>query len=456
MRDFCSRSSSLRSRSAIVTGERIFAWSTTLPVSGGKLAAASAAPAHSAATRRTISVRGQRRGIRTLPVRELELHFRRRLSFGIGGERYERLDRAKHRLRPEYAREGPPGGGEVLRRGDVIAAGDGDPVFRPLELGLEGEKILVRLEVGIVLADRQQTPEGARQRVLRILQLFDLSRVGQVVGVEVNRGRFGAGLGDLDKDVLFLLGVALNGRDQIGNEVGAALILVLNLRPSRVGGLLLGWDDIVATGGNRNGDERQNRERSQPMKQAHWEPLPDKTPLPRGTETNHKAPQAVTPSARAACLRFPPPDRPPLSGARLIASCAFTRNPRPAWRRLTLMSPAKLRFALRPRTKHACVLRSRLRSQSDQSQESGGGRLWQPGSRARSQHARQRREGDRGRAQAWLVFRQKGGGRRRQGDGRRCCGKVGGYRDDADAGRTPGRYLPRPALAQHETGRGAD
>ena len=170
-------------------------------------------------------------------------------------------------------------GVEVLHRSDVVAAGDGDPVFRPLELGLQREKIRVRFELRIVFADRQQSPEGARQRVLRILQLFDLCRVGQVVGVEVNRGRLGARLGDLNKDVLFLLGEALNGRDQIGNEVGAALILVLNLGPGRVGGLLLGRDDIVAAGGNRNGDQRQNGERSQPIKYAHCQPLPAR---PRG------------------------------------------------------------------------------------------------------------------------------------------------------------------------------
>src|ERR1700733_4255845 len=113
MRDFCSRSSSLRSRSAIVTGERIFAWSTTLPVSGGKLAAASAAPAHRAAKRRTISARGKGRSIPTLPVRGLEFHLRRRLGFLVGGERNHRLYGAKHRLRPQHSREGSERGVEV-------------------------------------------------------------------------------------------------------------------------------------------------------------------------------------------------------------------------------------------------------------------------------------------------------------------------------------------------------
>src|SRR5580704_105097 len=148
MRDFCSRSESLRSRSAIVTGERMFAWSTTLPVSGGKLAAASAALAHSAARSATSSACGQtndacgqRRGMRALPWAGLELHFGRRLGLGIGGERNQRLDRAEHRLRPEHARESPQRGVEVLHRGDVIAPGDSNAVLGPLELGLQRKEI---------------------------------------------------------------------------------------------------------------------------------------------------------------------------------------------------------------------------------------------------------------------------------------------------------------------------
>ena len=155
-------------------------------------------------------------------------------------------------------------------------------VLAMLLAGLRRCEVLGLRFADVQVADREQSPEGARQRVLRILQRFDLCRVGQVVGVEVNRGRLGARLGDLNKDVLFLLGEALNGRDQVGNEVGAALILVLNLGPGSVSRLLLGRDDIVAAGGNRNCDKRQNGERSQPIEYAHCQPLRDKTPLLRG------------------------------------------------------------------------------------------------------------------------------------------------------------------------------
>src|ERR1700677_5380525 len=106
----------------------MFAWSTTLPVSGGKLTAASAALAHSAARSATTSAcgqtndaRGQRRGMQALPWAELELHLWRRLGFGIGGKRNQRLDRAEHRLRPEHAWGGPQRGVEVLHRGNVVA-----------------------------------------------------------------------------------------------------------------------------------------------------------------------------------------------------------------------------------------------------------------------------------------------------------------------------------------------
>src|SRR5580658_7368535 len=169
MPDFCSRSASLRSRSAAVTGERIFAWSTTLPVSGGKLAAASAAPTHSAAMRAPIRARGQRRGIRALLLRGLELHLRGRLGVGVGGERNQRLNRAEYCLRPKHTRKGSQRGVEVLHRGDVVAAGDGDPVFGALELGLQRQEVRVRFEVWIVFADREETAKGAGERVLRIL-----------------------------------------------------------------------------------------------------------------------------------------------------------------------------------------------------------------------------------------------------------------------------------------------
>ena len=73
----------------------------------------------------------------------------------------------------------------VLHRGDIVSPRDGDAVFGPLELGLQRQEILVRFEVRIVFADREQTPERARERVLRVLQLLDFLRVGQVVGVDV-------------------------------------------------------------------------------------------------------------------------------------------------------------------------------------------------------------------------------------------------------------------------------
>ena len=54
-----------------------------------------------------------------------------------------------------------------------------------------------------------------------------------------------------DQHVLFLLGVALHGLDEIGDQVGAALILVLNVRPARLGGLFERRNGVVAAGGER-------------------------------------------------------------------------------------------------------------------------------------------------------------------------------------------------------------
>src|SRR4029077_20640755 len=49
---------------------------------------------------------------------------------------------------------------------------------------------------------------------------------------------------------LFLFGVALHSRDKIRDEIGASLVIVLDIRPLRLGMLLEARDGVIAAGGH--------------------------------------------------------------------------------------------------------------------------------------------------------------------------------------------------------------
>jgi hypothetical protein len=61
----------------------------------------------------------------------------------------------------------------------------------------------------------------------------------------------GAGLDYRGENVLLLLRVALHGGDQVGDEVGAALVLVLDVAPAGFGLLLECRDCVVAATGDQ-------------------------------------------------------------------------------------------------------------------------------------------------------------------------------------------------------------
>ena len=136
-------------------------------------------------------------------------------------------------------------------RFDVVAPRDRDAVFGAFELRLQRQEVLVGLEVGIVLADREQPAERAGKLVLRVLELLQLVGIGELRGVDLHLRRLGARLDHRGQDAFLLLGIALHGGDQIGDEIGAALIVVLHVRPFRLGLLLVGRDGVVAAAGER-------------------------------------------------------------------------------------------------------------------------------------------------------------------------------------------------------------
>src|SRR5215471_3307360 len=101
----------------------------------------------------------------------LEFHLRGRLGVVGGGELRHRLVSAEEGGGPEHARKGLELGIIGANRVDVVAPCDRDPVLGALELRLESQEVLVRLEVRVVLAHRKQAAKCARELVLRVLEL---------------------------------------------------------------------------------------------------------------------------------------------------------------------------------------------------------------------------------------------------------------------------------------------
>ena len=92
----------------------------------------------------------------------LELHLRHLGGLLGDGEVLHRLRIGIEDRAPPASGDGPDLGVVVLDRGDVVAPGDGDTVLGALELRLQREEVLVRLQVRIVLDDRQQPRRALR------------------------------------------------------------------------------------------------------------------------------------------------------------------------------------------------------------------------------------------------------------------------------------------------------
>jgi len=137
---------------------------------------------------------------------------------------------------------------ERLRRLVEAHARDRDAVLRPLELRLQIAKRRRRLEIGIGLADHQQPRQRRRQPVLRLLEALERRRIlGDLLGrlrrdLADARARFG----HRGQRRLLEVGRALDGLDEIGDQVGAALVNVLDLGPLPLHRLVQMYQPVVA------------------------------------------------------------------------------------------------------------------------------------------------------------------------------------------------------------------
>ena len=146
----------------------------------------------------------------------------------------------------EVGRELARQGVVFLRRLDEALARHRDAVLGAFELRLQLAEILVGLELRIVLGHGEQAREGAGHFALCLDEALEGFRIVHGVGVDLHRGRLGARFGDADQHVLFLLGEALHRVDEVGNQVGAPLVLVDHLGPGALHLLVGGLQLVVA------------------------------------------------------------------------------------------------------------------------------------------------------------------------------------------------------------------
>jgi hypothetical protein len=106
----------------------------------------------------------------------------------------------------------------------VDLAGDGDAVLRLGELGLQLPEVLVGLELRVGLSHGDQAAERLAQ------QPFGLRRLGR----RLRALRSGASLRDVLERLTFVGGVALDGLDEVRDQVPPPLQLDLDLRPGVV------------------------------------------------------------------------------------------------------------------------------------------------------------------------------------------------------------------------------
>src|SRR5512138_301489 len=227
--------------------DRSPAVSTTGPVSGGIAGSARATDASASSATAAARVKGF-----PAPLPPSELHLRRLLRAlrGRGELRLRRL-LVEQRVRPARRRDRDEVV-ELLDLLDVAAPGDRDPVLGALELSLQVAEVLVRLELRVVLGDREQPAERAPQLALRRLELLHVLR-RELVDVELHRGRLRAGVHHLVERLPLVRRVALHRLDEVRHEVGAALVLVLDLAPRGGDGVLGLRDGLVAAARDERG-----------------------------------------------------------------------------------------------------------------------------------------------------------------------------------------------------------
>jgi hypothetical protein len=157
-------------------------------------------------------------------------------------------------------REAVDGRVQIADDGVVVAARALDRLLDLAERALQLAEALIRLQLGIRLGDREELAERAGQLVLGLRP-----RLGRL-----RRHRRAAGADDLVERGALVRGVALDGLDQVRHQIGAALELHVDVRPSLFGSLAQP-DELVVRQDDRD-DETGEDEKKNDATDRHENP----------------------------------------------------------------------------------------------------------------------------------------------------------------------------------------
>ncbi len=184
----------------------------------------------------------------------------RRLHLLLGdGERLHRLVAAIENVRPDDAGESSQLGVIDAHCFDVVAPRNRDAVLGAFELRLQREEVGVRFQVRVILLNRQEPSEHARELRLRLLEFLEGFRIGDRGGVDLDRGRFRARFDHRRQHLALLLRVALHRFDEVRDEIGAALVLVQHFAPRRFRALFFRGDGVDAAAGELKCEKRDSQ-----------------------------------------------------------------------------------------------------------------------------------------------------------------------------------------------------
>src|SRR5262245_45953685 len=140
---------------------------------------------------------------------------------------------------------------EIAHDGVVVAARALEGLLDRRQRSLQITEGLIRLEIGIGLGEREELPQRAGQLVLGLRARLRRLR----------RHRRAASADDLVERASLVRRVALDGLDQVGHQVGAALELHVDVRP-RLLGPLAQPDEFVVRDDDRDDQPDEDEEKN--------------------------------------------------------------------------------------------------------------------------------------------------------------------------------------------------
>src|ERR1700692_3691649 len=145
----------------------------------------------------------------------------------------------------------------VLHRLDIAIARHRDAIFSALQLRHQVAKQRIGFELRVVLGHHQELGQRAGEFALRGLEFRERSGIVDEFRRRLDAADLGAGIGDTEQHVFFLLRKPLHRIDEVGYQIGTALVLVQDLGPARLDLLIIGLDRIVTAIGKAQRRQRR-------------------------------------------------------------------------------------------------------------------------------------------------------------------------------------------------------